>query len=137
MADPFHFDPSQDPLMQTLGFVRVVEADPDAGRICIEYEARQSQCHSGDTVQGGFVSGWIDNAMALAVMLGSNFKSVALSLDLKIAFYRAANPGIVVAEGWVEVMGRRTAFAEGLLRTREGDIIAKGMSTIALKPVAR
>ena len=50
-------------LNQALGFVRVVELDP-AGRATIEYQAGMHMCHSGGVVQGGFVTGWIDAAMA-------------------------------------------------------------------------
>ena len=126
------WEPSKDPLMQTLGFIRLIDLDADAGRIIVEFEAKPNQCHSGNVVQGGFVTGWIDNAMAMAAMAKTDFERVALSLDVKIAFYRAAHPGPVIAEGWVEHMGGRTAFTEGCLRTVEGELIAKGMSTLTM-----
>jgi uncharacterized protein (TIGR00369 family) len=137
MSIPKGWDPSKDPMMQTMGFVRMVELDTELGRVVVEFEAKKNQCHSGNIVQGGFVTGWIDNAMATAAMARTNFERVSISLDIKVAFYRAANPGIVVAEGWVERMGGKTLFAEGLLRTPEGEVIAKGMSTIAMKSVKR
>ena len=118
--------------MQTMGFVRMVSVDSESGRVCVEFEAKKNQCHSGNIVQGGFVTGWIDNAMATAAMAAYDFERVSMTLDIKVAFYRAAHPGIVVAEGWVERKGGRTIFAEGLLRTPEGEVIAKGMSTIAM-----
>ncbi len=137
MAMPKGWDPSGDPMMQTMGFVRMVEANEETGRVVVEFEAKPHQCHSGNVVQGGFVSGWIDNAMATAAMLQSGFQKVAMSLELKVSFFRAANPGPVFAEGWVERAGGRTTFAEGLLRTEDGEIIAKASSTIAMmKPRA-
>ncbi len=132
MAIPNGWDPSKDPMMQTMGFVRMVDVDTDAGRVIVEFEAKKNQCHSGNIVQGGFVTGWIDNAMATAAMANVNFTKVSISLDVHVSFYRAAHPGIVVAEGWVEHAGGRTVFAEGQLRTIEGQIIAKGTSTLAL-----
>ncbi len=132
MAMPDGWDPSKDPMMQTMGFVRMVEVDRDAGRVIVEFEAKQNQCHSGNIAQGGFVTGWIDNAMATAAMAKVNFEKVSISLDVHVSFFRAANPGIVVAEGWVEHAGGRTVFAEGRLRTPEGEVIAKATSTIAL-----
>jgi acyl-CoA thioesterase len=120
-------------LMKTMGFRRILEADADVGRIVVEFEAKPEQCHSGNVVQGGYITGWIDNAMSQAVMIRTNYERTPLSLDIKIAFFRAANPGPVIAEGWVEVLGRRTAFVEGLLRTKDGDVIAKGMSTVTLR----
>jgi uncharacterized protein (TIGR00369 family) len=132
MAIPGGWDPSKDPMMQTMGFVRMVDVDTNAGRVIVEFEAKKNQCHSGNIVQGGFVTGWIDNAMATAAMANVNFTKVSISLDVHVSFYRAAHPGIVVAEGWVEHAGGRTVFAEGQLRTIEGQIIAKGTSTLAL-----
>ena len=124
-------------LMQTMGFVRLSPGKPGPQRISMEFEAKQEQCHSGNIVQGGFVTGWIDSAMAHVLMRATNFEKLPLSLDIKIAFLRAANPGIVVAEAWIELLGNRTAFVEGLLRTPSGDVIAKGMSTVMLKALKR
>ena len=123
--------PSIRPMLQTLGFVRYVELDEEKRHAVVEFEVRPDHCHSGNVAQGGFVTGWIDNAMATASMIGGDGR-VAMSLDVKVSFFRAANPGPVIAEGWVEHGGGRTVFAEGLLRTPEGVTIAKATSTIAL-----
>jgi acyl-CoA thioesterase len=135
MSEKPPFDPGAEPLMQALGFLRLLELDTGTGRISIEFEARSEQCHSGNIVQGGFVTSWVDAAMAQAAMAATRYEKFPLTLDIKMAFYRAAHPGVVVAEGWVENLGNRTAFVEGLLRTREGEVIAKGMSTVTLKPL--
>ncbi len=132
MPDLESWNPGADPLMQTMGFVRLISTDPEEGRACVEFEAKQHQCHSGNVVQGGFVTGWIDNAMATAVLLKTDFERLVMSLEIKVSFYRAANPGRVVAEGWVERIGKRTAFTAGLLRTPDGVVIAKATSTIML-----
>lgn len=137
MAAPPTLDLENSTLMKTMGFHRLLEMDRENGRVRIEFEAKQEQCHSGDIIQGGFVTGWIDSAMAQAAMLKTNYELLPLSLEIKIAFYRAANPGVVVAEGWVEVLGRKTAFVEGLLTTPEGEVIAKGTSTVTLKALKR
>jgi len=118
--------------MQTLGFVKLLETDAQAGRVVVQYTARPEQCHSGNIVQSGFVTAWIDNAMATAVMLKTQMELTPLSLDIQIAFYDAAHPGPVFAEGWIERMGRKTAFVEGVLRTEDGRVVAKGMSTVKL-----
>jgi uncharacterized protein (TIGR00369 family) len=137
MSEDKSWDPSQDSMMQTMGYVRMIELDQAVGRAVVEFEAKVNQCHSGNVVQGGFVTGWIDNAMATAAMAQANFEKVAMSLEVKISFFRAANPGPVIAEGWVERAGGRITFAEGLLRTPDGEIIAKGTSTLSMKPIKR
>ena len=134
MLDLSEWSANPSPLMKTMGFVRAISVDAEEGRAIVEFEAKIDQCHSGNVVQGGYVAGWIDNAMATAVLFKTDFQNLVMSLEIKVSYYRAANPGTVIAEGWIERIGKKTAFAEGLLRTPDGEIIAKASSTIALLP---
>lgn len=121
-------------LSDTLGMVRVISLEP--GRAAIEYRCGAHMCHSGGVAQGGFVTGWIDAAMAHAVIAKFGLEAVPMSLEIKISFFAPANPGLVIAEGWVE-SGKRTLFAEGRLTDSEGKVLAKGSSTIRLIEQAR
>jgi acyl-CoA thioesterase len=123
-------------LYETMGLIRVVAMDPE-GRATLEYEAREEQCHSGGVVQGGFVTGWIDAAMAHAAMARNGMEIVPMSLELKVSFFSPARPGKVIAEGWVERHGKRTGFYEGHLKDEQGTVLAKGTSTILLVDKAR
>jgi acyl-CoA thioesterase len=114
---------------------RIVRFDP--GHAAIEYDVLPAMCHSGGVAQGGFVSGWIDAAMAHAVMAKYGFDRVPISLELKISYFAPANPGRVLAEGWIEKAGGRTLFAEGRLTTLDGRVLAKGSSTISLIDAAK
>lgn len=118
-------------LSATLGLVRVVDMDP-AGRATIEYRAGTHMCHSGGVVQGGFVTGWIDAAMAHAAIAMAGPDVVPMSLELKVSFFAPARPGLVIAEGWVERRGRSTCFFEGQLRDEAGKVLAKASSTLML-----
>lgn len=118
-------------LSRTLGLVRVVEMDP-AGRARLEYQAGQHMCHSGGVVQGGFVTGWIDAAMAHAAIAMGGADVVPMSLELKVSFFAPARPGLVIAEGWVERRGRSTCFFEGRLLDTAGKVLAKASSTLML-----
>ena len=124
------------PMLQNLGFVRYVELDETNRRAVVEFEVRPDHCHSGNVAQGGFVTGWIDNAMATASMIGGEGR-VAMSLDVKVSFFRSANPGRVIAEGWVERRGKSTAFLEGRLLNGKGEVLAKASSTARLIPRAK
>ena len=118
-------------LYDTMGLTRIVEIDP-AGRAVLEYEAKPEQCHSGGVVQGGFVTGWIDAAMAHAAMAIGGEDIVPMTLELKVSFFAPARPGPVFAEGWVIKHGKRTAFYEGALRDGAGNLLAKATSTLAM-----
>lgn len=128
--------PAADDLSKTLGFVRRLEMDP-AGRARLEYRAGPHMCHSGGVVQGGFVTGWIDAAMAHAVIAMAGAEVVPLSLELKVSFFAPARPGLVIAEAWVERRGRSTCFLEGRLLNPEGEVLAKSSSTVRLASRAK
>lgn len=121
----------QQPLYQAMGLVRIVKMDPE-GSSTLEYNAREEMCHSGGVVQGGFISGWIDAAMAHAAMARHGDAIVPMSLELKVSFFAPTRPGLVIAEGWVERKGRRTEFYEGHLSAPDGTVLAKATSTILM-----
>lgn len=118
-------------LYETMGLERIVTLDP-AGRAVIEYNAGLHLCHSGGVVQGGFVTGWIDAAMAHAAVAMNGPDVTPMSLELKVSFFAPTRPGMVIAEGWVVRAGRRTGFYEGELRDAAGTVLAKASSTIML-----
>ena len=122
-----------DDLSRALGLVRRVEVDP-AGRATLEDEAGRHMCHSGGVVQGGFISGWLDSAMAHAVIARTGFEMTPMSLELKVSFFAPARPGRVFAEAWVEKAGRSTCFTEARLLDPKGVVLAKASSTIRLIP---
>lgn len=118
-------------LNRTLGLVRRIAMSPE-GRAAIEYEAGPHMCHSGGVVQGGFITGWIDAAMAHAAIAMAGTDVVPMSLELKVSFFAPTRPGRVVAEAWVERRGRSISFFEGRLLDTAGKVLAKATSTIQL-----
>ena len=121
-------------LSQSLGLERIV-AHGEGGKSILHYRATMAMCHSGGIVQGGFVTGWIDAAMAYVVMAKTRREFSPLSLEIKISFLKAASPGLVIAEAWIEKLGRSTGFLEGRLLNEAGEVLAKGTSTVKLVPI--
>ena len=120
-----------DPTLQTaLGQVRIVSSE--AGRTTIEYQVAPHMCHSGGVAQGGFVCGWIDAAMAHALIAKHGEGIVPMSLELKVSFFASARPGRVFAEAWIEGGGKSTVFMEGRLSDSAGKVLAKATSTLRL-----
>ncbi|MFO1256198.1 MAG: PaaI family thioesterase [Sphingomonadaceae bacterium] len=124
-------------LYEVMGLKRIVAMDGAAGRSRLEYEAKAEQCHSGGVVQGGFVSGWIDAAMAHALIARLGDGIVPMTLELKVSFLAPARPGPVFAEGWIVKAGRKTAFVEGSLKDGAGELLATASSTLMLADRAR
>ena len=114
----------------TLGQQRVITMEP--GHAVIEYEVGQHMCHSGGVAQGGFVAGWIDAAMAHAIIAEVGFDRVPMTLELKVSYFAPAMPGKVRAEGWAEQRGGSTWFMEGRLIDAADKVLAKASSTIRL-----
>lgn len=117
-------------LYDEMGLTRVVEIS--AERAELEYLAKAEQCHSGGVVQGGFVTGWIDAAMAHAAIARAGEGVTPMTLELKVSFLAPARPGPVFAEAWAVRHGRKTAFYEGALRDGAGNLLAKASSTMML-----
>jgi acyl-CoA thioesterase len=131
MADAVHG------VAKLLGFERVVDDGAQSGRAILHFRATMEMCHSGGVVQGGFVTGWIDMAMAHVVLSQTNYEQNLLSLEIKVSFLASAGPGLTIAEAWIERRGRSTAFVEGRLLNEAGDVLAKASSTVKLVPMKR
>ena len=127
----------EQPLFHGMGFSKILEFSRENQSIKIEYIAEPRHCHSGNIVQGGYVTGWIDSAMAHSVMIPTDFEFSPLTLELKITFLKSANPGIVIAAAKVIKLGKSIAFVEGTLTNESGDLIAKGTSTNKLVPMPK
>ncbi len=125
--------PESDVLM-TLGDGRMIESDGDAGRAVLEFTCAPEMCHSGGVAQGGFVTGWIDSAMASACIARYTTDYWIATLEVKVSFFRPAAPGRVIAEGWIERAGKQTVFTEGRLLDGDGNVLAKASSTVRLVP---
>ena len=129
-------DTSNDPLYKTMSLVRIAEMNPE-GRARLEYMARADMCHSGGVVQGGFVTGWIDAAMAHAAIAKNGAGVTPMTLELKVSFFAPVRPGLVIAEGWAVRNGRKTAFYEGHLLDEAGNVLAKASTTMMLADRSR
>ena len=117
-----------DNLYETMGLVRIAEMSAEKGAV-LEYEARGEQCHSGGVVQGGFVTGWIDAAMAHAVIHDTDHAQTVFSLEIKVSFYEKVGPGEGRVEARLIRRGKRVAFLEASLFNPEGQLAAQASST--------
>jgi uncharacterized protein (TIGR00369 family) len=120
-----------------LGLEKVIDNGAQSGRAVLHFRATMEMCHSGGIVQGGFVTGWLDMAMANVVLSKTNYEQNLLSLEIKVSFFASAGPGLIIAEAWIERAGRSTAFLEARLTNERGDVLAKASSTVKLVPMKR
>ncbi len=132
-----HFRQRRQPALDSLGDGELLEVDPVVGRVRFRFTARPAFCHSGDIVQGGFLCGMVDTAMAHAAIVRSHFTLAVPTLELKVSFFEPGHPGTIFADGWVVRWGRSTAFCEGTLTNDQGTVIVKGSATARLIPMTK
>ena len=116
----------------TLGIKKVVSLDSKSGIAKAIYEAKKNMCHSGNIVQGGFITGWLDAVMALACMCKEGEDVLVLSLEIKTSFLKSVNPGEVIVTGKVIKSGRSIAFLEADLKDKKNNLLAKANQTVKL-----
>ncbi len=86
-------------------------------------------CHTGDVVQGGFVTAMLDAAMAHAIF-GSDPSIVRLStLEISTRYENATRGQTpLTARGWVTKATRSIAFMSGEIRALDGSLCASAQS---------
>lgn len=123
-------------LKESMGGFHVIAWDPAKRVLQAGFTVRPEFCHSGGTVaQGGFITAWLDAAMAHAVIHDTEQTQTVFSLEIKVTFYEKVAPGEGRVEGRVIKRGRRVVFLEGLLYNEAGQLAAQASSTGVLAPL--
>lgn len=117
-------------LSQAMGGFHLSGWDAGQGIVQAGFTVQPQYCHSGGRIaQGGFITGWLDAAMAFAVILATEGQQTVNSLEIKVSFYEKVGPGPGRAQARVARRGRRVAFLEASLFNAEGKLAAQATST--------
>jgi uncharacterized protein (TIGR00369 family) len=117
-------------LSESMGNFHVTGWDADKKLLRAAFIVRREYCHTNGTIaQGGFITAWLDAAMAHAVMHDSGHQQTVFSLEIKVSFYEKVGPGEGRVEGRVVRRGRRVAFMEAALYNPDGKLAAQATST--------
>ncbi len=120
-------------LFAALGNGRLVAVDAEEGTATLEFEVLPEFCHTGGIAQGGFVTGWLDCAMANAVLARTGEGIWPATLEIKTSFLEAARLGEKVrAEAAIDRMGRSIAFVSARIYDASDEVLAIASSTIRL-----
>ena len=121
------------PMMNHIGFEALDAYVREEKRLRVAFMVRAEFCHSGGRIaQGGFVTAWLDSAMAHVVLLDSKGVENIASLEIKVSFIAAVSPGPVVAEARIVKKGKRIAFLEANLYDLQGKHLASATQTAML-----
>ncbi len=122
-------------LMESMGGFHIVAWSPERREVKAEFTVRREYCHTNGTIaQGGFITAWLDAAMAHAVLHDTDHVSNIASLEIKVSFLERVGPGPGWVHGRVIRRGKRVAFLEGDLYNPEGRLAAQATSTGLLVP---
>jgi acyl-CoA thioesterase len=117
-------------LSESMGNFHVTGWNPDRKALKAAFTVRREYCHTNGTIaQGGFITAWLDAAMAHAVMHDTGHVQTVFSLEIKVSFYEKVGPGDGWVEGRVIRRGKRVTFLEAALYNPEGKLAAEATST--------
>lgn len=123
-------------LFESMGNFHVTGWDADTQQLKAAFTVRREYCHTNGTIaQGGFITAWLDAAMAHAVIHASGHRQTVFSLEIKVSFYEKVAPG----DGWVQARvirrGKRVAFMSASLYNPAGQLAAEATSTGVLADI--
>jgi acyl-CoA thioesterase len=103
--------------------------DDPTQTIELRYQIDESFCHSGDIIQGGFVAGMLDAAMAHVVFVALGEVVIVATLEIKVSYLDIARPGELHATGKIAKLGKSIAFLTAELHNEDGVLLAIASST--------
>jgi len=116
------------PAMRTLGG-EVLEFDKENNAARVRFTADKSLCNPDGGIQGGFVCGMLDAAMANAVFCLLGEVAIVASLEIKVSYLEVSRQGELFARANVVRFGKTITFLEAELRDTDGKLLATASST--------
>lgn len=110
----------------------ITDVDPVKGICRMDFFISKTYCHSGNIVQGGFVTAMLDAVSSHAAFVMDK-EIVALStLELKVSYFAASKSGNFKAHGRVEKLTRNFVFLSADLFDESGERTASLTATAKL-----
>jgi uncharacterized protein (TIGR00369 family) len=112
------------------GFVGLVEGAVGDGTASVSLAAGERHLNPGCTVHGGAIATLIDLAMGRAVNSLIDADERPVTVEMKVNYLEAGEPGELVAEARVTRQGRRfTVVHDHVTQSRSGETVAEAMAT--------
>ncbi len=108
-----------------------VRYNQDDKTLEMSFTAIDAFCHSGNIVQGGYLTGMLDAAMAYVMIGYPDACDAVATLEIKVNFIAPGQPGKMSGVGRIVHHGRSIAYLDAELR-QEGRLIATANSTVKL-----
>jgi len=115
---------------------QITHADPQTGECRMSFDIGEQYCHSGNIIQGGFVTAMLDSVTSHAAFVANSNVTTVSTLEVKVTFLGASNLGKLTATGRVEKMTRNFAFLSGELFNDQGERTASISATAKISQSA-
>jgi uncharacterized protein (TIGR00369 family) len=124
------------PASQLLGF-EMLSLSVEGGWVETAFTARPEFVNPAGNVQGGFITGMLDEAMSVAAFVKSGMTHVVPTLQMTVSFLNPVPVGRLYARGEVLRFGRNTTQLQGTLRLADGTIAATALASTAVRELKR
>ena len=114
--------------METLGG-EVLEFERDKKAAMVRFTAGRSLCNPDGGIQGGFICGMLDAAMANAVFCVLGEVAIVATLEIKVSYLEVSRQGELFARGIIIRSGKSITFLEAELRDADDKLLATASST--------
>jgi uncharacterized protein (TIGR00369 family) len=129
--------PANPELFEAMGGFHVTSWDAETKTLKAAFTVERRFCHTNGTIaQGGFVTAWMDAAMAHAVLYDTNNAETVASLEIKVSFLLPMPPGPGTTTARIVRRGKRVAFLAADLYDHAGRHTATATSTGMMIPAA-
>jgi uncharacterized protein (TIGR00369 family) len=110
----------------------LIDADPEAGTVQIQFDGKREFCNPAGRIQGGFLAAMLDDTMGPAVLVKSDGALFTPTIDLNVCFIEPASPGRLTGHGKIVHQGKTIVFLEGALFDAHGTLVARATASARL-----
>ena len=116
---------------QSLYKMKCIDLNTNDGTIEFEFDIEKKFCNPTGDVQGGLLSGMIDDTMALAFIFKTHFTKRPPTIEIKTNFLYPTRVGKAYGYGRIVKSGKNLVFLEGHLK-QDDRIVVTATSTAVI-----
>lgn len=123
------------PATELLGF-KLIQIDLDEKRLEASFTIKPEFLNPHGSVQGGLVTGFLDEVMSGALFMATDLKAATPTLEMKTSFLRPLTTQTARAVGRVVRQGSAFGFTSGELFNSDDVLCATATATSIIRPFA-
>ena len=113
---------------------RYLGTEDDPKRILIEFNGRETFRDLAGNIHGGMLSAMLDEVMTSTITSATGGTSLGTIISMSVDILHPVQPGPLIGEGTIRLMGQNIGFAEGRLLV-DGNPVARSTGWCRLVPI--